>query len=84
MQGIDTIELVTDKLQEINFPRLTRPPVRPEEAPTEELIRWGIKMYSYALIAQVRKVLTGLVQLAKAENVPATTVLDSSSKKSTA
>ena len=40
-----------------------------------KVIRWGIKMYSYALIAQVRKVLTGLVHLAKAENVPATTIL---------
>lgn len=75
MQGINTVEFVTTKLQAITFPRLSKPAVRPDEPPTEDLIRWGVKMYCYALIAQLRKVLIALVQIAKTDNVPATTIL---------
>ena len=45
------------------------------EVPAEELILWGVKMYAYSVIAQVRRILEGLILLAKAENTPATYVL---------
>jgi hypothetical protein len=75
MKGFSTMEMVFNGLQAVEFPNLTRPPVKPGEPPTEELVQWGIKLYTFSVTAQVRKILEGLVQLAKAENIPASYVL---------
>jgi hypothetical protein len=75
MKGFNTVELVADGLQSVTFPILKRPPVKPTDAPTQELVNWGIQMYAYSAVAQVRRVLGGLVLLAKAENVPASYIV---------
>jgi hypothetical protein len=75
MKGIKTIELVANALQSVAFPTLSRPPVKATDAPTEDLIRWGIKMYAYSVAAHLRKMLEGLIQLASAENIPAANVV---------
>lgn len=75
MKGFNTVELVADGLRVVAFPILQRPPVKPKDAPTEELVKWGIRMYVYSAVAQVRKVLQGLVLVAKDENVPASYIL---------
>jgi hypothetical protein len=75
MTGINTLEMVLSSLNTVAIPVLTRPPNKPDEAPTEELVLWGIRMYAYSVTAQVRRILEGLVLLAKAENVPAAYVL---------
>jgi hypothetical protein len=75
MTGINTLEMALTGLKAVAFPVLTRPPNKPNKAPTEELILWGIRMYAYSVGAQVRRILEGLVLLAKAENVPASYVL---------
>lgn len=59
----------------MTFPTLSRPQVKPNEDPTEDLARWGANMYAYSLIAQLRKILSALVQIANAENIPAANIL---------
>ena len=75
MKGFNTTELVADGLLAVAFPILQRPPVKPTDAPTEELVKWGIRMYVYSAAAQVRKVLQGLMLVAKDENVPSSYIL---------
>jgi hypothetical protein len=67
MRGIRTVDLVAKSLKDLSFPALSRPDVKPNDAPTEELIRWGTKVYAYSLVAHLRKMLEGLIQLASAE-----------------
>jgi hypothetical protein len=75
MLGINTVEIVSDCLRDITFPTLSRPPVKPSEAPTEELVQWGTKLYTYSVVAHSRKILSALVQLANVGNIPAATIL---------
>jgi hypothetical protein len=71
MRGIHPIELVRDGLKSVNLPPLARPRIAPKEARTEELVQWGTKLYAYSAIAHIHKILSGLMLLADAENVPA-------------
>lgn len=75
MQGIKTVELVSNDLKKVVYPILSRPPVKPHEPPTEELVQWGMKLYAYSLVAHLRKMLEALIQLAGVENIPAANVL---------
>ena len=75
MKGVNTIEVVAKSLQGIAFPILVRPPVKPRDPPTEELIQWAIRMYAYSVTAQVRKMLEASLLLANAENIPASYVI---------
>ncbi|HME31945.1 MAG TPA: hypothetical protein VKG65_04255 [Terriglobales bacterium] len=75
MRGIRTLKTVSDNLSSIELPSLRRPSVKPDEPKTEELIRWGICMFVYSLIAHMQKILAGLVALAEVENVAATAPL---------
>jgi hypothetical protein len=75
MQGIKTVELVSNGLKNVAYPVLSRPPVKPHEKATEELVQWGIKMYVYSVVAHLRKTVDALTQLASAENIPAANVV---------
>ena len=75
MQGINTTELVGNGLQKVAFPNLSRPPVKPTDDPTEDLVQWGMKVYAYSATAHVRRMLEGLIQLAHAENIPVANVV---------
>ena len=75
MQGIRTLEFVCENIRQIALPTLRRPPVNPEEAPTEELVLWGITLYAYSVIAHMQRVLTGLVKLAQEENIASSFVV---------
>jgi len=54
MQGIRTLEFVCDNLRKITLPALSRPAVKPYEAPTKELVFWGVTMYAYSVIGMCR------------------------------
>src|SRR5580658_8926279 len=71
MRGIRTLKIVSDHLWAVNLPTLRRPPVKPDEPKTEGLVRWGICMFVYSLIAHMQKILGGLVTLAESGNVAA-------------
>jgi hypothetical protein len=71
MRGIRTLKIVAEHVQGVGLPPLRRPRVKPDEPKTEELVRWGICMYAYSLIAHMQKILQGLVTLAESENVAA-------------
>lgn len=75
MHGIKTLKIVTETLRTIGLPPLRRPSVKPNEPKTEALVKWGICVYVYSMIAHMQKVLAGLVQLAEAENVAASAPL---------
>lgn len=75
MRGIRTLRIVSDNLRSVDLPTLRRPSAKPHEPKTEELVRWGICMYVYALIAHMQKILPGLLNLAESGNVAATAPL---------
>jgi hypothetical protein len=69
------VEVIEQKLQQVSLPSLFRPAVGPHEDPTEELVLWGINYQVYSVIAHLRLILGGLVQLARQENMPAAYIL---------
>lgn len=75
MKGIRVLEIGAEGLSNIALPALNRPPVKPNENPTEELVQWGIKVYVYSVIAHVRTILNGLLVLGKSGNIPASEIL---------
>lgn len=75
MRGVRTIELVRDGLDKVKLPALARPAVAPDAPRTEELVQWGTNLYAYSVVAHVRKILGGLVQLAHAWNIPAANIV---------
>ena len=75
MKGIRVLEISAEGLHGITLPVLRRPPVRPNEDPTEELVQWGTKLYSYSVIAHVGTIMSGLLELGKSENIPASEIL---------
>jgi hypothetical protein len=75
MQGATPVEVVGQGLQQITLPSIFRPAVGPHEEPTEELVLWGINYYVYSVLAHLRSILAGLIQLAHQENIPAAYIL---------
>ena len=75
MQGIRPVRLVANGMRKIGLPPLRRPLTKPKEDPTEELVKRGTKVYVYSVIAHVRTILCALVQLAEAENIPASHII---------
>jgi hypothetical protein len=75
VRGIRPIELAAESLKDVHFPALVRPRTAPNEAPTEELVKWGTKLYAYSAVAHIHKILVGLTCLAQAENVPAANIV---------
>jgi hypothetical protein len=75
MSNHSPVELIEIGLRSISLPSLVRPPVGPHEAPTEELVLWGIKSYAYSSIAHVRTVLAGLRVLAASGNEPTSLIV---------
>jgi len=69
------VEVIDEELQKIILPSLFRPAVGPNEDPTEELVLWGINCHVYSLLAHLRLILAGLVQLTHRENIPAAYIL---------
>lgn len=75
MKGLTPLRIVAIRLPTVTLPPLTRPAAKPTDPPTEELVKWGIHFYVYSAIAHLRMVLSGLLQLGEADNVPAAYVL---------
>jgi hypothetical protein len=70
MQGIRTFRLVADGLETISLPSLQRPPVKPSEPASEELVLWGVKFYAFSVTAHMQQILAGLLQIAEGGNIP--------------
>lgn len=75
MKGIATVRVVFDGIRNIVFPTLSPLPAKPDEDPREKLIQWGTTMYTYSVIAHLRRILSALVLVASAENIPAANIL---------
>jgi hypothetical protein len=61
-------------LRHYQLPPLIRPDV-PNDKPDEKLVVWGVTYYAYCVIAHMQTVLSGLVQLLEAKNVPTALVV---------
>ena len=72
MQGLTPVAMIARGFQTVTLPPLVRPSVGPNEDPTEELVLWGIRFYTYSAVSHLRTVLPGLVELANAGNIPTT------------
>ncbi|MGD0211689.1 MAG: hypothetical protein ABSB87_00565 [Terriglobales bacterium] len=66
---IPILQIVTGGMERIDLPPLIRPPV-PNDNPNEALVLWGTTYYTYCVIAHVRVILRGMVELLGLENVP--------------
>jgi hypothetical protein len=66
--GIPILAIVTVGLERIELPPLRRPDV-PSDNPDEALVLWGTQYYTYCVIAHVRHVLRGMVELLQLGNV---------------
>jgi len=66
---IPILAIAEQSLRQITLPPLVRPKVSVDN-PNEELNVWGITYYSYCLVAHMRTVFTGLLQLLQARNIP--------------
>lgn len=66
---IPILAIVERDLRQIKLPPLVRPNV-PNDSPNEALVVWGITYYAYCVTAHIQTVLSGLVQLLDAKNVP--------------
>lgn len=71
---IPILAIVERELRQIKLPPLVRPDV-PNDSPNEELAVWGITYYSYCVVAHMQTVLSGLVQLLEAKNIPTAFVI---------
>ena len=75
MDTITRLAVVDRRLQSIALPSLIRPPVGPDDDPTEDLVYWATKFYVYSSIAHVRTLLSGLLALIQAGNKPSADVI---------
>lgn len=75
MQGIYSLKTVFEGFRDIELPPLRRRLIKPGDPRSEELVQWGICVYAYSVVAHLKKILAGLVQLAEAENVAASAPL---------
>jgi hypothetical protein len=75
MKGTTPIRIISEGFLKITLPPLKRPSVTPTEEATEALVNWGIQYYVYSLIAHVRTVLRGLIQISDVDNISAAFVL---------
>ncbi len=66
---IPILPIVTSGLESIELPLLIRPAV-PNDNPNEALVLWGVQYYTYCVIAHLRVVLSGMVELLRLGNVP--------------
>jgi hypothetical protein len=66
---IPILAIVEHGLRQIKLPPLVRPGM-PNDKPDENLVVWGSTYYAYCVIAHMQTVLSGLVQLLEAKNVP--------------
>jgi hypothetical protein len=71
MKGIRPIKVVYDGLERVSLPVLAKPSGAPTAGRTKAAVQAGTKLYTYSLIAHLRKTLEALILLANAENVPA-------------
>jgi len=67
----EPIEQASTHMQEMRFPDLQRPAVRPNEPPTLELINWAVQLYCYSLLAHFREILRSFLVLVHNGLLPA-------------
>lgn len=67
--------IISEALDKIHLPTLSRPPIPPNAPSTRELVEWGIAQFAYAQLAHMRTVLRGTLLLAHAGIEPAVIVL---------
>lgn len=75
----ELLRLIAERLKPIEFPSLTRPPVRPDEQPTPELLNWGIQAYCFPWVRHLGVLIAGIVTLNDTGNRPAVRILGRSS-----
>lgn len=73
--SVSPARLISEALDKIQLPTLSRPPIPPNAPATKELVKWGIAEFAYAQLAHMRTVLRGTLLLADAGIEPAVIVL---------
>jgi hypothetical protein len=73
--SVSPARLISEALDKIQLPTLSRPPIPPNAPATKELVEWGIAKFAYAQLAHMRTVLRGTLLLADAGIEPAVIVL---------
>jgi hypothetical protein len=73
--SVSPARLISEALDKIQIPTLSRPPIPPNVPATRELVEWGIAKFAYAQLAHMRTVLRGTLLLADAGIEPAVIVL---------
>ena len=71
---IPILTIVEHDLRQIKLPPLIRPDV-PNDKPDEKLVVWGVTYYANCVIAHMQTVLSGLVQLLEAKNIPTALII---------
>lgn len=66
---VPILPIVTSGLETIRLPPLVRPPI-PNDNPNAALVLWGTLYYTYCVIAHLRVVLRGMLELLRLGNVP--------------
>jgi hypothetical protein len=66
---IAILPIVTGGLERVELPPLIRPAI-PNDNPNEALVLWGTQYYTYCVIAHLRVVLGGMVELLRLGNIP--------------
>ena len=73
--SVSPARLISEALDNIQLPSLSRPPIPPDAPATKQLVEWGIAKFAYAQLAHMRTILRGTLLLADAGIEPAVIVL---------
>jgi hypothetical protein len=73
--SVSPARIISEALDKIQLPTLSRPPIPPNAPATKVLVEWGIAKFAYAQLAHMRTVLRGTLLLADAGIEPAVIVL---------
>jgi hypothetical protein len=77
--ALQLLRLIADRLKAIEFLRLTRPRVPPNEPPTLALVNWGVQSYCLPWVRHFGVLISGIVTLSNTENKAAVRIIGRSS-----
>jgi len=77
--SVSALRLISEHVNSLKFPNLTRPPVPHGHPATLELVQWGIKGYGFPWLRHFGKLTSGVITLNDAGNLAAVYVVGRSS-----
>lgn len=70
-----TLRVIAEHLRQVRFPNLQRPPVPANAPATPELVSWGTQLYCFSWMRHFCVLVSGMVTLTDAGNVPSARVV---------